>query len=265
MLKISAVDRRGVVHHHHHLGLRVQVAAGANEQFVELKSLVVGHPRATLYLTKRRVTPRDREAGDPPRPPRPAAPRRAAARRSLRATTSWRTSSRRASSAGGVRIRASISASTSSAPSPRASRRADLASSIWRISSWATAPVGARSPGSGRRRVVHGHRPGPPEPAVDPAAAPEGGHRHHRRHQGHDDHHRPEVHRLRVSPMACSGARPDHRSRLRSSLGRALGRLRRRTMAPSRPLLYPDQIGLVFFTLVGSCRGRLRVARLVIG
>jgi hypothetical protein len=27
-------------------------------------------------------------------------------------------------------------------------------------------------------------------------------------------------------------------------------RLRRRTMAPSRPLLYPDQIGLLVFTLV---------------
>jgi hypothetical protein len=29
-----------------------------------------------------------------------------------------------------------------------------------------------------------------------------------------------------------------------------LDRLRRRTMAPSRPLLYPDQIGLALFSLI---------------
>ena len=29
-----------------------------------------------------------------------------------------------------------------------------------------------------------------------------------------------------------------------------LNRLRRRTMAPSRPLLYPEQIGLALFSLI---------------
>jgi hypothetical protein len=42
-------------------------------------------------------------------------------------------------------------------------------------------------------------------------------------------------------------------------------RLRRRTMAPSRPLLYPDQIGLAFFTLVGLAVGIYIVVRLVLG
>jgi hypothetical protein len=32
-------------------------------------------------------------------------------------------------------------------------------------------------------------------------------------------------------------------------------RLRRRTMAPSRPLLYPDQIGLALFTLIALAAG----------
>jgi hypothetical protein len=44
-----------------------------------------------------------------------------------------------------------------------------------------------------------------------------------------------------------------------------LRRLQRRTMAPSRPLLYPDQIGLVFFTLVVFGVGAYVAARLVIG
>jgi hypothetical protein len=44
-----------------------------------------------------------------------------------------------------------------------------------------------------------------------------------------------------------------------------LRRLQRRTMAPSRPLLYPDQIGLVFFTLVVFAVGAYVVVRLVIG
>jgi uncharacterized membrane protein YeiH len=49
---------------------------------------------------------------------------------------------------------------------------------------------------------------------------------------------------------------------MRSSLRR---RLQRRTMAPSRPLLYPDQIGLAFFTVVGFAVGADVVVRLVIG
>ena len=32
-------------------------------------------------------------------------------------------------------------------------------------------------------------------------------------------------------------------------------RLRRRTFAPSRPALYPDQIGLVFFILIALAVG----------
>jgi hypothetical protein len=62
----------------------------------------------------------------------------------------------------------------------------------------------------------------------------------------------------------ASGARPDRRSGLRSSLER-LRRLQRRTMAPSRPLLYPDQVGLVFFTLVVFAVGAYVAVRLVIG
>jgi hypothetical protein len=34
-----------------------------------------------------------------------------------------------------------------------------------------------------------------------------------------------------------------------------LDRLRRRTMAPSRPLLYPDQVGLAFFSLLAVAGG----------
>ncbi len=34
-----------------------------------------------------------------------------------------------------------------------------------------------------------------------------------------------------------------------------LDRLRRRTMAPSRPLLYPEQIGLALFSLIAICGG----------
>jgi hypothetical protein len=34
-----------------------------------------------------------------------------------------------------------------------------------------------------------------------------------------------------------------------------LERLRRRTMAPSRPLLYPDQVGLAFFSLLAIGSG----------
>jgi len=34
-----------------------------------------------------------------------------------------------------------------------------------------------------------------------------------------------------------------------------LDRLRRRTMAPSRPLLYPDQIGLTLFSVLAIAGG----------
>ncbi len=44
-----------------------------------------------------------------------------------------------------------------------------------------------------------------------------------------------------------------------------LRRLQRRTMAPGRPVLYPDQIRLVFFTLVVFAVGAYVAARLVIG
>jgi hypothetical protein len=37
-------------------------------------------------------------------------------------------------------------------------------------------------------------------------------------------------------------------------------RLRRRTMAPSRPLLYPDQVGLLIFTLAALGGGIWAVA-----
>jgi hypothetical protein len=38
-------------------------------------------------------------------------------------------------------------------------------------------------------------------------------------------------------------------------------RLRRRTMAPSRPAVYPDQIGLVLFTLIAIAVGIWAVFR----
>ena len=41
-------------------------------------------------------------------------------------------------------------------------------------------------------------------------------------------------------------------------------RLRRRTMAPSRPLLFPDQVGLALFSLLAIGSGIYMVARLVI-
>lgn len=41
-------------------------------------------------------------------------------------------------------------------------------------------------------------------------------------------------------------------------------RLRRRTMAPSRPLLFPDQVGLALFSLLAIGSGIYVVARLVV-
>jgi len=40
-------------------------------------------------------------------------------------------------------------------------------------------------------------------------------------------------------------------------------RLRRRTLAPSRPLLYPDQVGLALFSLLAIAGGIYAVARLL--
>ena len=42
-------------------------------------------------------------------------------------------------------------------------------------------------------------------------------------------------------------------------------RLRRRTMAPSRPALYPDQVGLLFFSLLAIAGGIYLVVRVLIG
>jgi hypothetical protein len=42
-------------------------------------------------------------------------------------------------------------------------------------------------------------------------------------------------------------------------------RLRRRTMAPSRPLLYPDQVGLLVFSLIAIGGGVYFVIRVVGG
>jgi hypothetical protein len=42
-------------------------------------------------------------------------------------------------------------------------------------------------------------------------------------------------------------------------------RLRRRTMAPSRPILYPDQIGLLLFSLIAIGGGVYFVIRVVGG
>jgi hypothetical protein len=40
-------------------------------------------------------------------------------------------------------------------------------------------------------------------------------------------------------------------------------RLRRRTMAPSRPLLYPDQVGLLLFSLLAVTSGVYVVVKIV--
>ena len=42
-------------------------------------------------------------------------------------------------------------------------------------------------------------------------------------------------------------------------------RLRRRTMAPSRPLLYPDQLGLVLVTLALIAGGLYAVGKVLFG
>jgi len=42
-------------------------------------------------------------------------------------------------------------------------------------------------------------------------------------------------------------------------------RFRRRTMAPGRPVLYPDQVGLLVFTLLAIGGGIYFVARVVFG
>jgi hypothetical protein len=42
-------------------------------------------------------------------------------------------------------------------------------------------------------------------------------------------------------------------------------RLRRRTMAPSRPLLYPEQVGLALLSLVALAGAIYMVVRVVIG
>lgn len=42
-------------------------------------------------------------------------------------------------------------------------------------------------------------------------------------------------------------------------------RLRRRTMAPSRPALYDDQIGLLIFTIAAVAAGLYFVAKAVLG
>jgi hypothetical protein len=41
-------------------------------------------------------------------------------------------------------------------------------------------------------------------------------------------------------------------------------RLRRRTMAPSRPAVYPDQIGLVVFTVLALAIGIYATVRLLL-
>ena len=42
-----------------------------------------------------------------------------------------------------------------------------------------------------------------------------------------------------------------------------LEKLRRKTMAPSRPILYPDQIGLAVFSLLAILSGVYAIAKLL--
>ncbi len=46
---------------------------------------------------------------------------------------------------------------------------------------------------------------------------------------------------------------------------RLYDRLRRRTMAPSRPLLYPEQVGLLVFSLLAIGSGVYVVVKIVFG
>ncbi len=48
-------------------------------------------------------------------------------------------------------------------------------------------------------------------------------------------------------------------------MNRMWRRLRRRTMAPSRPLLYPDQAGLALFSLLAMGGGVYVAVRLLLG
>src|SRR5439155_20080667 len=135
------VERRRVVDNDHHLGLRVEIRARADDQLVELVVAIGCHAR---------IYSRNRAAANPgPRhPPSSRSWRSTSAstssgslpwrtRRACRAITSWRTSSRSSASAGAAAacVSFAISASTSSGDSPRATRRFDFASTSWRISS----------------------------------------------------------------------------------------------------------------------------------
>ena len=46
---------------------------------------------------------------------------------------------------------------------------------------------------------------------------------------------------------------------------RGLDRLRRRTMAPSRPLLHPEQVGLALLSLLAIGGGVYAVVRVLLG
>src|ERR687894_273193 len=126
------VDRLRVVDDHHDLGLRIEVGARSVDQLLELIAASVGHARSLTRSTavKRSAQPPSSRSWRSTSASMSSDSWPRAMRRSLRATTTWRTSSRSASSAGAGRVSAANSASISSGASPRRSRRADFASSI---------------------------------------------------------------------------------------------------------------------------------------
>src|SRR4051794_27069305 len=97
---------------------------------------------------------------------------------------------------------------------------------------------------AGRRSRLARHVEAPlaAQPGVDAAGAPvRGGGDENGDHRDHD-HDAAEVHRSKSPRMPWK-------------------RLRRRSMAPSRPLVYPDQIGLVVFTAIAIAVGIWAVFR----
>jgi hypothetical protein len=86
-----------------------------------------------------------------------------------------------------------------------------------------------------------------PHLVVEPAAA-------HERHQGADDpHDRHDHHKYRQPAVHLAYSVPMWR------------RLRRRSMAPSRPAVYPDQVGLLIFSLLAIGAGLYLAARALFG
>ena len=237
-----AVDRGGVVHHDHDLGLRVEVAARAEQQVVEIEASFVGHQGQPIPAMGLKSPPRSRSwrsisvstsSGSLPW----------RSRRSLRAITSWRTSSRSAGS-----------------PAPGAARgerrelrldverrlAAGLAAARLRLEHLADLLLGLGRRG-GRLRSRSQLEVAAPEPAVDAAASPVG-HRgdQHGEHRDGDQDDAEGVHGDSLTLTRCGSAYAAGPSR----------RAARRSI--------PDQIGLLSSPSSRSAAGIYVVARFLL-